>query len=811
MSYLLYNILGGMAYGAAAPVLHGLRRTKGREWEERLGYVDLPPSSSGRIWIHAASVGELAGVPPLVERIHEQDPEREIVLSTLTRTGQSIAQNMEGVAGAFYMPLDAPRVIRRAMQAVDAKSLILMETEIWPGFIREAYRRGMKTALVNGRISGGSFRYYRLFRGFLADVLEAVDFFGVQSERDRERFAHLGAPPERIRILGSSKYDAVPVRGKEMLARTLRGLLGDRADAPIWVAGCVRPGEEHPILDAYRSLDGERPLTLVLAPRHLEQVPGLESILAKKGLRWARWTAAGLGDGEGGPPQVVVLDTIGELGGFYGVAAVAFVGGGMVSLGGHNPLEPAAYGVPVLFGRHMDNYRLAADRLLDARGGVEVDDAGDITRVLEQWLRDRELCAESGRLALGVVEEFRGAAKRYVDALADAGILDEDAAAINGPPNGRTRCNGPREPWRAGPRVVVSGRWEPPRAVRGFVSRLHQGASAANRWVYRREFRRTVRLEVPVVSVGNLSLGGTGKTPLVALLARRFTSTGLKVGVLSRGYARSRPGAEPLVVSNGRGPEVSWVEAGDEPYWVASRIPEAAVLVGKDRVASGHYAQTRLGCRVMILDDGFQHRRLQRNLDIVTVDEEAWSSRGVYAGTQWLREGLRALASAHVVVLKRPDSTRPSSFGSYLEHRFPHLLVAETRHCPVGLYELATEREVPLSAVKGETVSSVCGLALPGGFEATVAGLGAKLNAAWRYPDHYVFKEADLEGVVRQSTPAARWILTTEKDAVRLRDFAGALENWLVLRIQPEMTARGEDFYRIVDNVLGAQGRRGGE
>lgn len=786
MSYVLYNALASLAYGGAYPVLLGLRGRWGREWYERLGRPELGASAGPRVWIHAASVGELTGVGPLVATIRSRHPSCEVVLSTLTRTGHETARAIPGIAHTFFLPVDVPRVVRRGIGAVDPDALVIMETEIWPNLIRESKRAGVRTAVVNGRISGRSFRRYAVIRGFLADVLEQVDFLGVQTELDRERFVRLGAPPERVQVLGSSKYDAAVAGRDENLALNLRRALGERNRLPIWVAGCLRSGEEAPVLDGYVQAEKRWPHTVVLAPRHLEQTVALQRAAARRGLPWRRWTEIRDEATASAPTQVVILDTIGELSRFYALAQVAFVGGSLVPLGGHNPLEPAAFGIPVFFGKHMDNYRLPADALVRAGGGVRVGGAGDIAQVLERWLGDPDRRVESGRRAQAVVEDLAGAAKRYVEALEERGILGRD-----GPPAG------------AGgePRVFAADRVLLPRPASAAASVVHRGASAVNRWLYRSGLRHPAHLQSSVVSVGNLSLGGTGKTPMVEHLARRFVKKGFRVAILSRGY-RGAEGGGTLVVSAGAGPQVSWRKAGDEPYWLAMRVPGAAVLVGGDRVGSARYAEQVLGSELLILDDGFQHRRLERALDIVLIDNRSWTADGRFVGDHWLREGLSALAYAHVVVLSHRAAREGISVGAHLEKRFPHLVVVEARHRPTGLRRLSSDESVGLSIVEGERIAAVSGLASPSRFEETLLDLGATLTHCWRFPDHHPFSESDLISIHRSARPKPTWFVTTEKDAVRLESLARSLGDWLVLEVDLEITMGHEEFDRVLDRTV---------
>jgi tetraacyldisaccharide 4'-kinase len=738
----------------------------------------------------------MTGVRPVVREILESASADEVVLSTVTRTGQRLAEEVRGVTGAFFLPVDASRPVRRSLGVVDAQTLVVMETEIWPNLLREARRRGMRTAILNGRISGSAFRRYRLFRGFLSEVLENVDFFGVQSETDRERFVDLGARADRVRVLGSSKYDAIATGRDETLAGRLAHLLGDRSSLPVWVAGCVRPGEEMPVLDAYARVEAKQPHTLVIAPRHLERVQNVQEEVSGRGLRGVRWTQLGEGARPDGPVQVVILDTIGDLGRFYGLAALSFVGGGLAPLGGHNPLEPAAFGVPVVFGRHMDNYRLPADALADEGGGVEVNSTDELAAAVETWVTQPAARARAGRQALRVVEGYRGAAHRQVQALREMEILPGPGGDAG--PSSETRTFTPGRT-RVGPRMG------------GLLSSFHQGLSALNRGLYRIGLRRSENLDVPVVSVGNLSLGGTGKTPMVVYITRRYLASGRRVGILTRGYRRTAEHDEPLTMDGSTSPPGGWKEVGDEPWWLADQLEGAAIVVGRNRTKSGRHAIRTLGCDLLVLDDGFQHARLGRDLDIVLMDSGAWTERGGFSGEHWLREGLSALSRAHGLVLVHRAGAEAPSLRTHLAATFPHLRLAECRYRPTGFRDLSTGESVPLSAVDGEVVVPVCGLASPEKFEGTVESLGARIGDRWRFPDHHEFTPAEIAAVTKRVQKGARWAVTTEKDAVRLASLPEQPIGWLVLSVDLQFVSGEADFGRMLDAVgSGREGRCAG-
>ncbi|HEY3120493.1 MAG TPA: glycosyltransferase N-terminal domain-containing protein, partial [Vicinamibacteria bacterium] len=337
--FLLYNIALSAAFVAAAPFYLWKGRRTGkylRTFRERLGR--LPPLNRGgerSIWVHAVSVGEVLAVRGLVESLRRRFPGRRVFLSTTTVTGNTVARQSVATDGLFFAPFDWPGPVRRALEAVDPALLVLVETELWPNLIHEARRRGTRIALVNGRISPRSFPRYRRLRALLREVLEEVDLFLMQGEAHARRVREMGAPADRVRVLGNLKYDAPPAgSGGEA-----GGLIAAEAGRPVWVAGSTARGEETLVLEAFRRARERVPsLRLVLAPRHPERFEEAAALVAAAGFHGARRSRLGAGGWREG--DVLLLDTLGELAAAYAGATVVFVGGSLVAAGGHNVLEP---------------------------------------------------------------------------------------------------------------------------------------------------------------------------------------------------------------------------------------------------------------------------------------------------------------------------------------------------------------------------------------------------------------------------------------------------------------------------------------
>ena len=406
--------VGLLAYSPLLLARRLRRRGHPTHLAERLGWRHpaLPPAP--RCWVHAVSVGEALTAVPLVEGLARRWPQLGIVLSTVTPTGARIVEDkLRGQASHRYFPLDLPRPVRRALDAVEPRFFIGLETELWPNFLRALAQRGVPAMIANGRISDRSFGRYRLARGPLRRMLASIAVFGMQSDEDARRIIVLGAPPERVVVTGSLKTDArVEDPGARDLWERLLGLVpGDR----LLIAGSTHRGEEEQVLDAWQALRADEPaLALLLAPRHPERAGEVEQLLAARGLRAVRRTAL---PRDRTPGQVIVLDTVGELAELYRVADVVFVGGSLVPSGGHNMLEPALRRRPVLFGPHTENFRESAALLLEAGAAERVADARALAAATRRLLREPARAAAMAEAGYAVVATRQGAVRSTLDLL----------------------------------------------------------------------------------------------------------------------------------------------------------------------------------------------------------------------------------------------------------------------------------------------------------------------------------------------------------------------------------------------------------
>ena len=423
--YVIYSGLLALALLVGSPwfLYQGIRRRKYfGSLRQRLGALPVSFNLDGEpsIWVHAVSVGEVLAARPLVDELRARYPGFRLFVSTTTVAGQQLARRQLPQADAvFYFPIDFAWVVRRVLDRVKPRLLVLIEGEIWPHVLRESRRRGVRTAIVNGRVSARSFPRYRLLAPLMRHVLADVDAFCMQSDEGARRMTVMGADPARVTVTGSLKFDAVHVpppsahgRPRERVLRFFR-LAGSR---PVVVAGSTMRGEERPVLQAFRRIKATQPQALlILAPRHTDRFTEVMHIARGEGFATARRTELGI---DADPrADVVVLDTIGELAQVYQLATVAFVGGSLVPTGGHNILEPAVYGRPVVFGPSMTNFAEIAEMFLERGAAVQVHSEHELEETLITLMGDSVRRAGIGAAARALVDANRGATERTVDVL----------------------------------------------------------------------------------------------------------------------------------------------------------------------------------------------------------------------------------------------------------------------------------------------------------------------------------------------------------------------------------------------------------
>ncbi len=423
MPYLL-NLVYLLLAVAVAPWLAFQACTKNKYrqgWGQKLlGRTPVRAGDRPCAWLHAVSVGEVNLLAPLIAEWTRRQPDWQFVISTTTQTGYDLACRKYAEHTVFFCPVDFTWAVNAAMRRLRPRVLLLAELELWPNLIWAAKRHGAVVAVVNGRLSENSFRGYRRLRWFLASVLEKVDLVAAQNETYAERFRALGAPAERVVVTGSIKFDGVTADRGNPLTTRLKALAGMAEGEVVWLAGSTQEPEEEIAVNVYRRLVTRFPrLRLVLVPRHPERFAGVAKMLAHSGLAWQRRSelpepTAAPTKTSTEPAPILLVDTVGELGGWWGTAQLAFVGGSLGNRGGQNMIEPAAYGAAVCFGPNTRNFRDVVSALLDCQGAVVVADEAELEQFLQTCLTEVDDARQLGRRAQRFVSRQQGATSATV-------------------------------------------------------------------------------------------------------------------------------------------------------------------------------------------------------------------------------------------------------------------------------------------------------------------------------------------------------------------------------------------------------------
>ncbi len=396
-------------------------------FQERLGFLPakttLSLSGSPRIWIHGASLGEIRVARAVIESLLKRMPSCAVIVSTITAHGRDLAREiLQENIPVVYAPLDLPGCALKALSAVRPHVMVFLETEIWPVWIFTARKLGIRLALLNGRISPRSFQRYLQFRPLFRSVLGNFDAFSMISKADAGRIMAMGAPRDKLEVNGNAKYDntlSVPDPSVERKMRRLFHLIptDPAPTGPVLVAGSTREGEEEMLLDAYEGLwsqyDG---ILLILAPRHIKRVPDIRVMIQERGHQCQLRTEIG--------PQktlrkagIVIIDTFGELINVYSIATLVFCGASLVPLGGQNPLEPAIWGKPVIYGPHMEDFLDAKEMLESAGGGMQVASPGELVRAFIELLDHPRKARDMGRCARDAALKTQAAAHRHAEVI----------------------------------------------------------------------------------------------------------------------------------------------------------------------------------------------------------------------------------------------------------------------------------------------------------------------------------------------------------------------------------------------------------
>ena len=717
----------------------------------------LQTTGSGAIWFHAVSVGEVLSLVELLRQLRAERPSVQLFVSTTTLAGRATAeQKLADLAdGVFYAPIDYRSIVRRVLRQLRPSLVVVLETEIWPNLYREAKRSGASLLIVNGRISDRALPRYRRRSWFFRHVLAQPDAILVQTEEDARRYAIAGAPPKRVRVGGNLKYDFTPPASG--IAPDIADFLREAGVDKVCIAASTMPpaaagdvDEDDAVIEAFREVCGARPgLLLILAPRKPERFDIVAEKLSRAGVAFTRRTSLK-------PlslPGVLLLDSIGELAGLFERAAVVFMGGTLAMRGGHNILEPAYFGKPIIVGPHMENFAAIAEEFHRAKALTLIQRPSELAGAISELLENG---SAAGELARALAHSKRGVTARIASAVWD-GFSEGVPSPLHKLP-ARVVLTPLSWIWRAGHRINVA---------------LSLAAQQS--------------LETPVISIGGLTMGGVGKSPMVAHLAARLREAGRNPAILTRGYKRKS--AEPIVLIP-RGQSAGLNLTGDEAQMFL-RAGDAHVGIGRSRYDVGLLMEQRFAPGVFLLDDGFQHLRLRRQQDIVLIDGLNPFGGGVFPIGR-SREPAHGLARATALVVTRAEPGRHNTGLERQLRRYSAAPIFRCRVAPREWVDVSSTLGIPVADAGFKKVAAFCGLGNPRSFWSTLEELKLDLVFHWAFGDHHSYRPGELQRLLAQAQDCgAEALVTTEKDALNLCNGAAAIVSplklyWLSIGIEIE-------------------------
>jgi 3-deoxy-D-manno-octulosonic-acid transferase len=731
--------------------------------------------------LHAVSVGEVASAIPLIRQLRADQPLVPFYLSTSTVAGRKAAVHQASslVDGIFYAPLDYASFVRRVLRAIRPALVIVLETEIWPNLYSEVRCSGARLAIVNGRISARTWPQYQAWRWLFAPVLQLADEVLVQSAADFERYSWLGVIPQRLSIAGNLKYDAaaVPVPAKLPSFDAEHVWIAASTAGPNEAGSLTKHtvDEDDIVLSAFKELAREFPsILLILAPRQPARFDVVARKLEASGLSWRRRSAA---SGHSSPdialPGVLLLDTIGELASLYARAHVVFVGGSLAPRGGHNIIEPAIAGVPIVVGPHMQNFEAIAEDFIEQQAMVQIRSEHELPAAIRELLKNPRRASDLGRRALHLVLGRQGISRSIAARLWPL----YHAAWLRTPRNGFMR------------------------ALLGLLALVWKIGAVLQRSKAERRAASLLPLPVPAVSIGGITIGGSGKTPFTNYMAQRLRGAGYAPAILTRGYRRRFP-AENLVL--GPGAKASPRLTGDEAQ-IFLRAAVAPIGIGAKRYESAQILLRQFpSTGVLLLDDGFQHARIDRDFDIVVIDGLDPFGQDGLVPLGRLREPLSALGRADAFVVTRAENDlRFEAIRARLRGLNPAAPAFRTRLLARCWRDYRTG--ACIESLAGQRVAAFCALGNPQNFWRTLESLGLNVVFRWFFDDHHSYKPFELQRLAHQARMhGAKILVTTEKDRINCpnhleRAIAPLNLAWLEIDLELEDEPR---FLEVLERVL---------
>ena len=811
---LLYNLAAILVVIVIIPVF-AIRSIREKGFVERikqsLGFFPKgalnPVAKKNCIWVHAASVGEIVATSPLIKEFRREFPKSPILVSVVTTSGYEMANRIiKDADSIIYFPLDLPFVAASVLRRIHPRIFLNVETELWPNFFMTARQMHIPVMMVNGRISDKSVRRYKYMFSILTDMIGTVKFFAMQSPIDANYIKQLGAPEELVTVTGNTKFDQTYTDVTPEQRANFLSSMGLKDTDKILIAGSTHRNEENYILKAFRAVrENNSNAKLIIAPRETLRTREVIGICKSSGFKVA--TRTELQKREPANEDIIVIDTVGELGQIYSIGDVIYVGGSLVTHGGHNILEPAAHGKAIIVGHHMENFKDTHALFKNRNACVTVNSPEELVEETKKLFDDPERRKQLEEETYKIVQENRGAARKSAVLLRK--ILTDYEAKEN--------ARHPRTTQKVENLKTYFIDLVHEKEVHGIFMHVFMGMLFLFSLIYEQLVNIKLlgyklgisgkeKLDCYVISLGNITVGGTGKTPTAQRLARDIRDMGYRVVILNRGY-RAKWHGEVGIVSDGKQLHMTAAEAGDEAYMLAKHLPNVPVLIGAERAVTGRYAIEHFGAEIAILDDGYQHWQLVRDMDILLVDAVNVFGNGYILPRGTLRESMSHISRANVCLITKIDQAEVGA-GEYIRdtvHKYnKDAQIVESIHQPRCFIPLAdwfkdlSQEGIKIEKIAGRKVMAVSAIGNPASFERTLKDLGAEIIESLRYPDHHEYTMTEMQDVLQQADALdAEAIVLTEKDAVKIPDEV-AKANWsipiFVICVEVKFQTGGDEF-----------------
>lgn len=733
--------------------------------QERYGIPTIPRPAGPLIWIHAASVGEALSIMPLVEHLCAQNDKLNFLITSCTVTSSKVIRpKLNARVMHQFVPYDVPRWVRRFLKHWQPDLAIWVESELWPNLMLQTRARGVPMLLVNARMSEKSFIRWQRYREAILKLLRCFSMMYAGSQDDLRKYKDLGTDP--ISYIGNIKYDVPALPADTHRLEILRSQIAGRA---VWLASSTHAGEEAMTAQVHTQLRNQIPnLLTIIVPRHPARAESILKEIAAQNLATATRSK-----GQDITPQtdIYLADTLGELGIFYRLVDVVFMGGSLVPHGGHNPIEPAKLGCAILCGPHMFNFQNIVDEMQHENALVMVNDAAALAEKISLLLRNTEARAEMIASARTTTESRTGVMQKIAASVLE--LLPAKSAESPARPLRQQAQKTSAQKRLDIPSMPTPAFWSSPNTT----AKMLRPVAALYRWMARRYTARITphKIDIPVICVGNLVVGGAGKTPMTIWLAKQLQAMGKNPHFISRGYKGRYEGTVQVDAS------IHTVEdVGDEPLLLARTAP---CWVSRDRVYAA-IAAMHSGADCVIMDDGLQNPFLAKNFSLLMVSGGYGFGNGYMLPAGPLREPIASgMAKANAVVLMGQDARKS------LDHVPENL--------PIFRATLSPSEHNP--DIRNKTLVAFSGIAQPKNFFDLIEVLGGDMAAREAFPDHHIFSETDLIHLRELAKLHNAELITTEKDAVRLP--ADMREQVLVISIETQVR-EAEDLLALLKHYV---------